>query len=135
MAHTGNLPPGEPNFYDIEAVGDTAAKELEPAAGTAAEASALVAVDSAGGCPGIGRGGGFYLAEDEGIAPAAHEVDFAGIAPAEVGAQYTHAMGPHPRGRHKLTVLAYVVGRGAGIRSPGAAPSVQQVQTSGDGVA
>lgn len=96
---------------------------------------AFVAVYRAGGGPGIGGGGGFHLAKDEDIALAAHEVNFAGIPPAEIAAQDAHTMSAHPRGRHQLTVLAYVGGIGAGIRIPAAAPSVQQAQTSGDDVA
>ena len=125
----------EPDFDDIEADGDLFTEELEPAEGAGALFLAFVAVYRAGGGAGIGGGGGFDLAEDEGIALAADEVDFAGVAPAEVVAEDAHAMGTGPGGGDELAILPDVGGIGAGIRGPGAVPSVQQVQTSGDGVA
>ncbi len=135
VANSRFLSSGEPDFEDIEADGHLAPEELEPAASATALFLAFEAVNGAGRRTRIGGGSRFHLAKDECIPLAAHEINLPSITPAKIMAQHAHTMRAHPRCRHQLTVLAHISRIGSGIRIPAAAPSVQQVQTSGDDVA
>lgn len=135
MPHAWQLTTREPNFENIKSGRDFSTKQLKPTESSAAQLAAFESVNSPCGRAGIRGGGAFHLAEHKRIPLAANEVNFPGISPAEITAQNLHAMSPNPRSSHKLTILPHIGGIGAGIRSPRATPSVQQVQTSGDGVA
>ena len=126
----------EIDFDDVETRRDVVAFEkTEPVSQTAAQQFAFSSVYSAHGGT-AGRGGrALYLAGYEGVSLAAHDVDFAASSFTEVAVEHLVAMSPQVGGRYQLTIFSEVGGGGRGVRVPGAAPFVQQVQTSGDGVA
>lgn len=122
------------DFYDVEAYGDGIPEEAKPISSATAQQSALAAVDGAGGAAVLRVDGALHLGKHEGIALAADDIHLAGVSIAEVSPQYFRSMSAQPGGCNQLGILAAVAHRGRGIRIPGAAPSVQQVQTSGDDV-
>lgn len=126
---------GKPYFHDIEADGDAAIQESQPVPGTAAQQFAFSPVHGSGGRTVCQGGIAFHLDEYQYIALTADDIHLTGISPAEVSPQHAEPLCAQPRCGYQLTVFAYVAACGRGIRSPGAAPSVQQVQTCGDDVA
>lgn len=122
------------NFHDIEAYGDAIPQEAKPIARAAAQQPALAAIDGAGWGTVFRVDGALHLNKYENIALSANDIHLAGVSVAEVVPQYFCPMSAQPGGGNQLGVFTPVAHRGRGIRIPGAAPSVQQVQTSGDDV-
>ena len=121
-------------FHDIKAYGDGIPEETKPVARATAQQSALASVDGAGWGAVLRMDGALYLDKHEGIGLAADDIHLAGVSVAEVAPQHFRSMSAQPGGCNQLGILAPIMHRGRGIRIPGAAPSVQQVQTSGDDV-
>ena len=121
-------------FYDIEAYGDGIPEETKPVARATAQQPTLAAIDGPGGGAVLRMDGALHFDKHEGVALAADDIHLAGVSIAEVSPQYFRSMSAQPGGCNQLGILSPVTHRGRGIRIPGAAPSVQQVQTSGDDV-
>ena len=101
------LPTDEVDFEDVETRGNIIAFEkAEPVSQTAAQQFAFGAVYSAHGCS-AGRGSGaLYLAGHQGVALAAHDVDFSASSLAEVVVEYLVAMSPQVGGSYQLTIFS-----------------------------
>lgn len=122
------------DFHDIKAYRDGIPEETKPVARATAQQPTLAAIDGAGGGAVLRVDGALNLNKHEGVALAADDIHLAGVSVAEVSPQHFRSMSAQPGGSNQLGVLSPVTHRGRGIRIPGAAPSVQQVQTSGDDV-
>ena len=125
----------EVDFDDVETDGNAAPEQLEPVVRAYAQKAPLGVVYGARRRTGCGGDGAFHLADDERIPLSRYEIKLAAAPPAEPAAQYTQAPSTQVRLCHQLCVISPVLRIGYGIRTPGAAQPVQQVQTSGDGVA
>ena len=124
----------EVELHDVEAVGRLPPEHAEPVAGAAADELAFGVVHHAGGRAGGWAGAAFHLGEHQGVSLAADDIHLTAGAEAEVAVEDAVAVGAQPGGRHLLAVAADEPARRDGVRVPGAAPFVQQAQTSGDGV-
>lgn len=122
------------DFHDIEAYGDGVSEEAKPVARTEAQQPALAAIDGAGGGAVLRVDSTLHLDKHEGITLSADDIHLAGSPVAKVAPQHPRPMSTQPGGSNQLSILSPVTYRGRGIRIPGAAPSVQQAQTSGDDV-
>ena len=122
------------DFHDVESDGYGISQQAEPVASATAQQSAFAAVDGACGGAVLRSDGALHLDEHKGIAIAADDIHLTGAAVAEVVPQYFQTVGAQPGGGYQLGVGSPITGRRRGIRIPRAAPSVQQVQTSGDDV-
>lgn len=78
--------------------------------------------------------GAFHLSKHKSISLSADNINLTGAPAAEISAQDFYSPGAQPGGCHQFSVGAAVANRRRCLRIPGAAPSVQQVQTSGDDV-
>lgn len=93
VAYVGPLPTDEVDFDDIEARGDVISPEQgKPVMQATAQQFALVAVHGAHGGAAGGGGTALDLAGNQHIALAAHDVELAAVAVAEVAAQYLAAL-------------------------------------------
>ena len=78
--------------------------------------------------------GTLHLDKHEGIPLAADDIHLTGAPVAKVAPQYFHPLSAQPGGSNQLGIFTPIAHRGRSIRTPGAAPFVQLVQTSGDDV-
>ncbi len=122
------------NIHYIKAHGNGKSEHVEPVMRPAAQETALTAVDGAGGSPVLRVNGAFYLNKDKSVSLSAYQINFSGASAAKIAAQDFEPVSPQPGSCHQLSVSTTIAYRRRSIRIPGAVPSVQQVQTSGDDV-
>ena len=126
---------GEIDLYDIETDGNATSEEREPVPRADAQEPAFGVIDGARGDAELRRYGTFDLANDEIIGISCHDIKLTPPPPTEVAAQDAQAMSAQKGSCHELRISSAVpLVRSRFLRIPGAAPSVQQAQTSGDGV-
>ena len=126
---------GEIDLYDIETDGNATTEEGKPIPCADAQESTFGVIDGARGGAELRRYGAFDLANDEIIGIPRHDIKLTAPPPTEVAAQDAQTMSAQKGSRHELRISAAVLlVRSRFLRIPGAAPSVQQAQTSGDGV-
>lgn len=121
------------DFHHVEAKGNGFPQQFQPVARAQAQKFAFFPIDRPPGRARRGGCGALHLAEEKRIPLTSDEVDLSPSTPAEILPQDTDSSGAQKR----RGCLFAVEADGAAIRQsvscPGAIPSVQQVQTSGDG--